>query len=550
MNNLITQCTPSFQNGQMNISTLTNKSTVSMLQEYFPKNKLFEIYKSNIHNLFTSITDNQSLFLSVKLINIIYKINPTENIETIDIFLNKYRDEIHNIKVFRKELDLLTEQIKDIYFPSSKQSFAVANNTAYVRKKDKKGLSEKLNKKMDAILIDNQDSKIKFSKILITISKIRNLDTNDKPTIEHKIYLLNLDNKSLEQYLLTNHNTFSNLQEEPKSGYGIIMYEGAKFKDKCEIQTITEMVLKGNTIKRHIEAFQGAGGSLFVAYPILKENGIDEVIVNDWNPLIANLHKHLHKNHLQVQKEIAEIVRQNLLKYGTLHLEKEEEKEEIFEELLKRLNEDERQKIFTPKTIATYLFLSATSRGGNYGHKDGVSVLKYSNTTSKFAKFYLIINRVDVYNKLYNSFKSFKVLSKDYENILKKYDSEDTHIHFDPPYNDCDTRDKSHFKEGDFIPMCSANYGDMGEDFALENLLINCGKLKSKFVYINYAHPSIQYYTGKFKFNSFTFEKLMKNGAKPVSKFETIMFSQNDNLISTQGLNKTDYFNTAIHQTA
>jgi hypothetical protein len=310
------------------------------------------------------------------------------------------------------------------------------------------------------------------------------------------------------------------------------------------------MVLKGNTIKRHIEAFQGAGGSLFVAYPILKENGVDEIVVNDWNPLIANLHRHLHNKHSQVQKEIAEIVRQNLLKYGTLHLENEEEKKEVFKELLKRLNEDERQKIFTPKTTATFLLLSATSRGGNYGHKDGVSVLQYSNTTSKFAKFYLIINRVDVYNKLYNSFKSFKVLSQDYENILKKYDSEDTHIHFDPPYNECDLRDKSHFNEGDFIPMCSSNYGDMGEGFALEKLLINCGKLKSKFVYINYAHPSIEYYTDKFNFNTFTFLKLIKNGAKPVSKFETIMFSQNDNYISTKGANNQDYINSKIQKSS
>ena len=297
-------------------------------------------------------------------------------------------------------------------------------------------------------------------------------------------------------------------------------------------------------MKRHIEAFQGGGGSLFVVAPILKENGVEEVIVNDWNPLIANLHRHLYNKHSQVQKEIAEIVRQNLLQYGTLHLEKEEEKEEVFDDLLKRLNEDERQKIFTPRTTATYLFLSATSRGGNYGHKDGVSVLQYSNTTSKFKKFYLIINRVDVYNKLYNSFKSFKVHSMDYENLLKKYDSEDTHIHFDPPYNACDLRDKTHFKRGDFIPMCSSNYGDMGEGFELEKLLINCGKIKSKFTYINYAHPSIEYYADTCNFNLFTFQKLIKNGAKPVSKFETIMFSQNENLISTQGANRTDYINT------
>ena len=97
---------------------------------------------------------------------------------------------------------------------------------------------------MESILIDNKDSKIRFSKILTTISKVKNLDPNEKSNTNHKIYLLNLDKHSLEHYLLTNHNTFSNLQEEPKSGYGVMMYEGIKFKDKCEIQTITEMVLK------------------------------------------------------------------------------------------------------------------------------------------------------------------------------------------------------------------------------------------------------------------------------------------------------------------
>ena len=127
MKNQITQITSSSTNEKVEISTLTNKSTLVNLAEYLPEHKLLETYKSNIDNLFTSITDNQSLLLSVKLKNLISKINPTENIASIDTFLNQYYNEVHNIKIFRKELDLLTEQVKDFYFPSSQQSFSIAN---------------------------------------------------------------------------------------------------------------------------------------------------------------------------------------------------------------------------------------------------------------------------------------------------------------------------------------------------------------------------------------------------------------------------------------
>jgi hypothetical protein len=510
-----------------------NKSTLEALQNTQPTNKIVDNYLSQIYTLFLNITDNQSQKLSIFLVGLLPKINPIKSIEILDNFISKYNLKgSFNQIIFRKEFDLIVEEIKEEYLPKTKQQnkSKIIINTKFIKRNMPKKLSENLNNKMENVLQNNISNKTKFIKILTTISKVKY-----SKNIDLKMYLFKLNLKSLEDYLVKNHNTDYKLDKEPLRGFPIGMYEGSKHKDKIELQSTAKLVLENTKTDTYVDNLTGLGGSFFVMAPILKEYGVKNIVLNDWNPLLSTLHRNLYNKHKQVEKELSLIVSDIYSKYNTFYITKLEDKKELFNKLLKDLNNLEREKAYSPKTTALFLFLSGISRGGNCAHRNGVSKMGFSDTNSKYKKFYLIINRVGIYHRLYNSFDSFKVHSTNYKNVIKKYDNENTIIHFDPPYNDCDTRDKSFFKEGDIISECSANYGDMGEGFPLEELLKDCGKLISNILYINYSHPSIKHYAHKFDLKLYEFQKQIINGSNRIEKTEIIMYSNKNKINSNIG---------------
>jgi hypothetical protein len=136
---------------------------------------------------------------------------------------------------------------------------------------------------------------------------------------------------------------------------------------------------------------------------------------------------------------------------------------------------------------------------------------------NKLKQIPLIINKVEIYNKIFN-LGNIKFSIKKYEPVLKKIKNDTTSlILFDPPYVNYEEVSTSE----DFL-SCSYNYGI--NNFNHRKLLEEISNGKCSFIYYNNHNPHLESFSKSREFNYVKKDVIYKNGTVGKKCVEILMF--------------------------
>ena len=148
------------------------------------------------------------------------------------------------------------------------------------------------------------------------------------------------------------------------------------------------------------------------------------------------------------------------------------------------------------------------------------------NQTNKFTFCYcqnklkhipLIINKVEIYNKIFN-LGNIKFSIKKYETVLNKIKNDSTAlVLFDPPYVNYEEISTSK----DFL-SCKYNYGI--NDFNHRELLNKIKDSKYSFIYYNNHNPHLENFAKDENYNYVKKDVIYKNGTVGKKCAEILMF--------------------------
>ncbi len=361
-----------------------------------------------------------------------------------------------------------------------------------------------------------------INQALINYSKDKNIfDSIEKMT---DIKLTQYLKRDLNIY---NYDSFADDSDTKK--LTLFPYAGGKQGvNKSKMQSLVSDAFKQKKYTKFIDSFAGGLGATYNVLPILLENNIEEIIINDINKSIINVYRQIQRNPKQVQRQLASISLDHFKEFGKFTPESREEARVLHVKLEAEFKELELQKKMTPRRAALFLFLMHKSTGGMVDY-DMKTKTCFFETSYKIINIDLLINKVQLFHKIFNSTKmTFK--SVQYQTIFKTYASDATALMLiDPPYVEYNELESS-------TKGCSFTYGI---DFDQQELLRNVKNLKCDFVYYNNHNPLIENFANKNGFyylkNSRTFSNNSEDHTKSVeicmTKFTTNTY------VSTPALN-------------
>lgn len=273
----------------------------------------------------------------------------------------------------------------------------------------------------------------------------------------------------------------------------MISYFGAKSKMSNWIYNYIP-----KNIKTYAEPFSGA---MWVYTTIgLDYSHVDNIIYNDYNKHMANLFACL-KEHKTFLNHIENEMNNGFLKTD----KKDEEYKQFYKDIFYSYKHDRSPKNFLdnpPTNIpdfdagVKYAFLLTSTFNGVFPRSGGYSGIGSSNKI----KLYALINKLKKKEYQDKLSKITNVHSLDFEEFIKKYDSEDTFFYLDPPYFSNDKNDNDTGKRAGWYGVKDVFNQDA--HFRLLNILKNT---KSKWALSYYYFSALEEYLPKDKF--FWFEK-------------------------------------------
>ena len=371
------------------------------------------------------------------------------------------------------------------------------------------------------IIIDNIDKSLTaktmyINQALINYSKDKNLFENIK----------DMDKKALANYLkdrnlsIYNYDNFSDDSDTKK--FVPFPYAGGKQGgNKVYMQELARKAFGTNKYKTWVDPFTGAFGATYNVLPILLENGIEKIVINDINKSIINTYRQIQKNPKKVQRELASISIDYYKEFGKFKPETKKEARALHNKLEAEFLELELQRKMTPRRAALFMFLMTKAAGGMVDYDMKSKTCKFETSYEK-VNIDLLINKVAIYHKIFNTVKmTFKSVM--YQTIFKKYAKDTTALMLiDPPYME--------YSEEETEKSCSYTYGI---DFNHKELLNKLRNVEFDFFYYNNHNPLLQRYAQAHSLTYIKTERFYANGSKGRTKAVEITMLKLANRVKT-----------------
>lgn len=368
--------------------------------------------------------------------------------------------------------------------------------------------------KIDTTIKNNID-KTRLS-LTMYINKCLIKYSQDKDLLDN---VLSMTDNELKKFISSNRNivNYTLLQIKRLSFFP---WAGGKLKNEdIQSKALENIDLKNKN--KYAEPFLGGGGSVINSLGKLLESGVKDIILSDINSSLINTYRQVQKNPLAVQKHLASIDLEyfRFSNFTSYYSTTKEEAEMWFKRIHNEFTELELSKKMNPRRASLFLYLIHNSQGGmlNFCMKTNTNKFTFSYDENKVKKVPLIINKVAVFNKIFN-LGNIKFFVRKYEQILRKFKNDSkTVILFDPPYIKYEEVTTSK----DFT-SCSYNYGI--NDFNHRKLLEEISNGKYTFIYYNNHNPHLENFSTKENFNYMKKDVVYTNGIIGKKSVEIIMF--------------------------
>ena len=172
-----------------------------------------------------------------------------------------------------------------------------------------------------------------------------------------------------------------------------------------------------------------------------------------------------------------------------------------------------------PKRAALFLYLIHNTQGGmlSFNMDNQTNKFTFCYCQNKLKQIPLIINKVEIYNKIFN-LGNIKFSIKKYETVLNKIKNDSSAlVLLDPPYVNYEEVSSSK----DFT-NCSYNYGI--NDFNHRKLLNKIKDSKYSFIYYNNHNPHLENFAKDENYNYVKKDVIYKNGTVGKKCVEILMF--------------------------
>lgn len=397
-----------------------------------------------------------------------------------------------------EEIEIMTENFKKI----QNESEEIILNM----------LKRNINKPHISAWIYRMSSLVKYSKDNLLHKKIKELNK-----FSDKVYLYDFLRNKYKEII----NTSSFSDDTDTKRFAFLPYGGGKQKHKTIQQSIliSKLLKNPKQFKSYYEPFLGGFGSAYNSQPLLMENGIENIYLSDINPSLVNAYRQVQKNPKQVQRHLSSIELNYFKTYGKFYPTTKDEGKELFEKLNSEFKELEIRKRMNPRRASLFLYLIHNTQGGmlSFNVHNKTNTFTFCYCQNKLRKIPLIINKVEIYNKIFN-LGNIKFSIKKYETVLNKIKNDSTAlVLFDPPYVNYEEVSSSK----DFT-NCSYNYGI--NDFNHRELLNKIKDSKYSFIYYNNHNPHLENLAKDENYNYVKKDVIYKNGTVGKKCVEILMF--------------------------
>lgn len=237
---------------------------------------------------------------------------------------------------------------------------------------------------------------------------------------------------------------------EKKDNSQLFNYNGNKNKFSSIFQKTFPKVSEGvNTVT---DVFFGQGGSTTVLEKQMKESGVKNLVLNEFNTTIYQLHKDVMENPDDLIEVCLSIYERIYNNFGTLNIGKEEIKL-VVKGLKEEINEYERVGDLNIYTSAVFLILNSVSFNGVYKYDFENKVSKEFSVSSDMSKFFrgffTIPTKIKERSRVYNSFNT-TFRNEDGIELMRELKGDNVLFLIDPPYLEINS---------DEVVDCRGNYG-------------------------------------------------------------------------------------------
>lgn len=255
----------------------------------------------------------------------------------------------------------------------------------------------------------------------------------------------------------------------------LFSYTGGKSRFYKQTQFLWNEMIDQKRVKRILVPFLG-GGSDFLSIAVKAiESEVKTVIVNDLNPIIANLIGHIKNNREKLKAEV--------VSFGDIKFSSSEEKKLYLEMLAGEANKIEIQGNYSSIELAAlFLILLNNSHKGLYhfnGTKSRYSIGLYGNERDKLNFIDSYMDKINFYGYFIDQFQNFIIENRSYNDVIADYDGVHTLIVADPLY----VEEKHDETEEVVLRQCTVDYGF--RDFDHDHCFEVFSNVRSQLIYHN-----------------------------------------------------------------